>query len=150
MIKKALPEVALAGSWGDGCVLLHDNFSGGSVGYLHHVDACGGQSEGAGAVAGGFGDEPSTGVEDADAVAGAALDGDASINCADCHLRGFGCRNGVAVLFDVAEIVPAGVRVVGFTAVARDDKRELRIHHFESAGECLRRRGGMAAYFSDA
>ena len=124
---------------------MYDDFPGWAVGYLHHVDACGGQAEGAGAVAGGFGYEPSSGVEDTDAVAGAALDGDASLNCADCGLRGFGCRNAGTVLFDVAEIAPVWVGSIGIAAVARDDKQELKINIIESAPEGLWRRGGKAA-----
>ena len=129
---------------------MYDDFPGRAVGYLHHVDACGGQAEGAGTVAGGFGYEPSTGVEDADAVAGAALEGDASFNCADCGLWGFGCRNAGTVLFDVAEIAPVGVGSIGIPTVTRDDKQELKINIIESAPEGLWRRGGKAAYCLDA
>ena len=128
---------------------MYDDFPGRVVGYLDHVDACGGQAECTGAVAGGFGYEPSAGVEDADAAAGAALEGDASLNCADCHLRGFGCWNASAVLYDVAEIAPVGVGSIGIPTVTRDDKQEPIIQIIERPVD-IWRRGGKAAQCLEA
>ena len=85
----------------------------------------------------GFFDEPTSSVEHADSVAHAALYDDASFYRADCHLRGFGCRNGGAVLFDVAENAPVGGGSICIHAVTWDDKRKLRIHVVESGGEGL-------------